>query len=97
MRKDLTFTSGDVIRFYCENLTEKEKDDVQFFFYIILPLTQGIEVLLDVIERNVKDPRIKLVVKSIQILWKAVLAIAPEALSFAIPESIKKEVIKCLE
>lgn len=94
-RKDPTYSAGDIIRFYCENLTEAEKRDVQFFFWIYVPLVAGLPSLLDLISKTIKDPRIRLVIQLISRLWAAILDLSPTALSVAVPKSIRKEVNNC--
>jgi hypothetical protein len=94
-RKDPTFSAGDIVRFYCENLTEQEQKDVQYFFYIYVPLTGGIEVLLDMISQNIGNPTAKLITALLARLWDKVIDIAPDLLSFAVPGSIRKEVQNC--
>lgn len=45
-RIDRTYSSGDIIRFWCHNLDNKEKNEVIRFFWIIVP---GLLVRLDLV------------------------------------------------
>lgn len=42
-RADRTFTAGDLIRFWCNNLDRGEQIEVFVFFVIVLPLRGGSE------------------------------------------------------
>jgi hypothetical protein len=95
-RKDPTFSDADVIRIYCENLTESEKDNVDLFFYVYRPLIGGLPVILDLIGANVRDPKTRLILSLITRLWDAIVGLSPKAISGAIPKSIRKVVIRCL-
>ncbi len=95
-RKDPTFSDADVIRIYCENLTESEKDNVDLFFYVYRPLIGGLPVILDLIEANIRDPKIRLILSLITKLWDAIVGLNTKAISGAIPKSIRKVVIRCL-
>ncbi len=44
MPKDTTFTAGDIIRLFCNNLSKEEQNEVTLFFFVIYPgllLTNG--------------------------------------------------------
>jgi hypothetical protein len=95
-RKDMTFSAGDIVRFYCENLEEKERNDVMFFFYIYVPLVAGLPVLLDMIATNIKHPTARMIMALIARLWDKVIDLAPNILAGAVPDSIRKEVQGCV-
>lgn len=95
-RKDPSFSDSDIIRIYCENLTDEEKDNVDLFFYVYRPLVAGLPALLTIIERQVKDPRTRIIISLIARLFDIIFSLSPTVLRKAIPNRIEKVVIRCL-
>lgn len=95
-RNDKTFSDGDIIRIWCKHLTDGEKRNVMLFFYVYIPLIQGVDVILAVLERNSGDRRVRTLIKIIRRLWATVLNLKPDVLNSIIPDAIEKQVKDCL-
>lgn len=52
MPKDKSFTSADVIRIICFNLSKKETDDLFIFYYFLIPAFFGSEIFNSVFEAS---------------------------------------------
>ena len=52
MPKNKTFTSADIIRIICFNLSKKETDELFIFYYFVIPAFFGSEIFNSVFEAS---------------------------------------------
>lgn len=95
-RKDITFRSSDLIRFFCFNLDKKEQIRVGIFFYFILPGFFGFGFVLDAVIALIPG-RIGFVIKRTFFLIERILDKAlPTLFSLLVAKQDQKAVLACL-
>lgn len=101
-RIDPTFNPGDIIRFWCNNLTNSEQNEVVVFFWLLLPGimldNKTIAAIFDLISEltgsRIQKILIKVLIAYIKLLRRISNTIWAEVIFNN--EETKKEVIKCI-
>ncbi len=102
-REDPTFTSGDMVRFWCNNLDKSEQRWVFLFFWTVVPgillTNEEIEDIFGLLGDVIGGGLSKLAQLGIFIFLKTIrrwLNVTWTELIFANP-NMRKEVIKCID
>lgn len=101
-RIDRTYSSADIIRFWCNNLDSREKNRVVLFFWIILPgmllRINFLRVILDRMSEILPIRQLRTLTRIISILLRILEGVSPGAwtsLIFSDPET-KRIVVQCI-
>lgn len=100
-REDPTFTSGDIVRIWCNNLDEEEQKWVVIFFITVVPgifysnkqVIEVYELITQFVKNKLLTRLIKFAIKNMRIL-RRILNVEWANMIFESP--LRKEVIKCI-
>lgn len=101
-RKDRSFTAGDVVRIWCDNLDDNEQKEVFLFFFLIVPgilLTNSetlsiLDIMKELAPNFIYRGIVMVVSQYLKIIRLIINSIWAE-LIFS-NKRTKKEVIKCI-
>lgn len=101
-RKDRSFTPGDMVRFWCNNLEKDEKWWVFLFFYLIVPgilLTdEELDAIFKMLVNALPDPIARTVIgiiRRLAPLLRRIIQRVQVELIFSSP--LKDEIIRCID
>lgn len=101
-RKDRSFSTADIIRLWCFNLTDEEQNEVLLFFWLIVPGilldNTRIESIIRIIQEIVSNRLLRLILAVLERYLSLIRRILNRWWVEIIikNEKIKKEVIKCI-
>ena len=100
-KKDKTFTSGDIVRIWCNHLTAKEQIDIFLFFFFIFPgIALDNETLRDIfdeVKKRIPNFAFKLIMRFSFAYLKVIRRVFNKAMANIIfDSSAREEVIECI-